>query len=226
MYQYSQDLQQALKDYEVLQQKKYPQKSILKLVGDRYKLSGTERTIVYRGVATKETAERRLNKLKNEIEPKGESLHIDALNQLLTTSAYLLGKPVFLSNDGFLRDAQELHGKAIETLLPLRAFEIVITYLSKKETAGVTFYFDSQVNGCDDYCKMLVRKLPDFFIQPEIILSKTVDKDLINQPEGLLCTSDSKIIDKSLLNVFDLARNTLEYNFCPDFFDLTSLLEN
>jgi hypothetical protein len=223
MFAYSDDFPNAVRDYESFLSKKYPQKTILKMVGDRYKLTGAERTMLYRGIAAKEKAEGRFTKLIKEANLKGEIIYIDALNQLLTVSAYLLGRPVFLCYDGFLRDALELHGNAIGTLLPLRAFEIAITYLSKTESTGITFYFDSQVNGCKEYCDMLVRKLPDFIIQPEIILSSTVDKDLINQPEGLICTSDSAIIDKCQLNVFDLARNTLEYNFWPEFFDLKKI---
>lgn len=210
----------AVNDYEAFLTKDYPQKAILKLVGDRYKLSGTERAMLFSGVTSKENAEKRFHKLINETEINGEIIQIDALNQLLTISAYLLGRPVFLCMDGFLRDASELHGKAIEALLPIRAFEIVMAYLLKIESSGITFYFDSQVNGCKEYCEMIIRKLPDFIIQPEIILSSSVDKDLIDQPEGILCTSDSAIIDKSQLNLFDLARNTLEYHFWPEFFDL------
>ena len=220
MITYSENFLIALNDYEAFLSKNYPQKAILKLVGDRYKLTGTERTMLYRGTASKENAERRFYKLVSVANLKGEILHIDALNQLLTISAYLLGSPVFLCKDGFLRDASELHGKAIEALLPIRAFEIVMAYLSKIENSGMTFYFDIQVDGCKEYCDKLIQKIPDFIIQPEIILSKKVDNDLICLQEGIISTSDSAIIDKSQLSVFDLARNTLEYHFWPEFFDL------
>jgi hypothetical protein len=220
MITYSENFSIAIKDYEILLSKKYPQKAILKLVGDHYKLTGTERTMLYRGIASKENSKRRFQKRIIEADLKRKVIFIDALNQLLTISSYLLGKAVFLCNDGFLRDASELHGKAIEALLPIRAFEIVMAYLSKCEIAGVSFYFDSGVNGCQDYCEMLMKKLPDFILQPEIILSSTVDKDLTNQSDGIICTSDSAIIDKCQMNVFDLARNTLEYHFWPEFFDL------
>ncbi len=42
MFNYSTGFTQAIKDYESFLSKKYPQKAILKLVGDRYKLRGTE----------------------------------------------------------------------------------------------------------------------------------------------------------------------------------------
>lgn len=214
----------AIEDYEFFLSRKYPQKTILKLVGDRYRLSGTERTMLYRGITIKEKAEMRFQKLIPETNLRGEVVLVDALNQLFTISAYLLGRPVFLCNDGFLRDAMELHGKSIGTHLPIRAFELVMAYFVKLECSGMVFYFDRQVNGCLQYYELLAKKLPDFIMQPEIILSHTVDKDLINQTEGFIATSDSVIIEKSPLKVFDLAKNTLEFHFWPEFFDLNKLI--
>ncbi len=225
MFSYSDDFPNAVNDYETFLSKNYPQKPILKLVGDRYKLSGIERTMLYRGITTPDKAELRRGKLIEECKLKNEILHIDAFNQLLTIGSYLHGRVVFISNDGFLRDASEAHSKAIDTILPLRAVEIVIAYLSKTELAGVNLYFDSQVTGYEIFCERLEKSLPDFVLQPEIIVSGNVDKELINQEEGIICSSDSEIIERTDLKVFDLARATLEYHFWPKFFDLTTMLE-
>jgi hypothetical protein len=220
MFAYTQDFPQAVRDYETLLRNKYPQKSVLKLVGDRYKLTGTERAMLYRGITTQDKAEMRHGKLIEESELKSETLHIDAFNQLLTIGSYLQGRVVFISNDGFLRDASEAHGKAIEILLPFRAVEVVIGYVAKTEISGVKLYFDSQVTGYEIFCEKLDKSLSDFVLQPEIIVSANVDKNLINQTEGIICSSDSAIIERTELKVFDLARATLEYHFWPEFFDL------
>jgi hypothetical protein len=224
MITYSEDFPNAVKDYESFLSKNYPQKTVLKLVGDRYKLTGTERAMLYRGITTQDKAEMRHGKLIEESELKNETLHIDAFNQLLTIGSYLHGRVVFISNDGFLRDASAAHGKAIETLLPFRAVEIVIGYVAKTEISGVKLYFDSQVTGFEIFCEKLEKSLPDFVLQPEIIVSANVDKNLINQTEGIICSSDSIIIELTQLKVFDLAKATLEYNFWPKFFDLNALL--
>lgn len=224
MFAYSEDFPNAVKDYESFLSKKYPQKAILKLVGNRFKLSGIERIMLYRGITTQDKAEMRRRKLIEESKLKNEILHIDAFNQLLTIGSYLYGRVVFISNDGFLRDASEAHGKAIETLLPLRSVEIVIAYLAKTEINGVKLYFDNQVAWFEIFCEKLEKSLPDFILQPEIIVSANVDKNLINQTEGIICSSDSAIIERTGLKVFDLARATLEYHFWPKFFDLNVLL--
>jgi hypothetical protein len=210
----------AVRDYLTFLSKKYPQKTILKFVGDRYQLSGVERTMLYRGITTQDKAELRRGKLIEESKLKNEILHVDSFNQLLTIGSYLHGRVVFISNDGFLRDASEAHGKAIETLLAIRAVEIMIGYLAKTEISGVKLYFDSQITGYEIFCERLEKSLPDFVLQPEIIVSGNADKELINQQEGIICSSDSVIIEKTELRVFDLAKVTLEYHFWPEFFDL------
>jgi hypothetical protein len=225
MYAYSENFIAAIRDYESFLSKKYSQKAILKLVGDRYKLSGIERTMLYRGITTPNKAELRRGRLIDESKLKNEILQVDALNQLLTIGSYLHGRVVFVCNDGLLRDASEAHGKAIETLLPFRSVEIMIGYLAKMEIGGVKLYFDSQVTGYEIFCERLEKSLPDFVLQPEIIVSGSVDKELINREEGIICSSDSAIIERTGLKVFDLARSTLEYNFWPKFFDLAPLLE-
>jgi hypothetical protein len=224
MFTCSEAFAEAIKDYKLFLSKKYSQKALLKLVCDRYRLSVAERAMLYRGISAQNKANSRLEKLIGESELKVEMLHIDAFNQLLTIGSYLLGRIVFLSDDGLLRDASEIHGKAIDSFLPARALEILMGYLSKSEIAGISLYFDKQVSGCEAFYDKLAKQLSDFILQPEIILSDTVDKDLINLPEGIICTSDSAIIKKSSLKIFDLARNTLEYHFWPKFFDLKSYL--
>ncbi len=220
MFAYSEEFRKAVKDYTTFLSKKYPQKPILKLVGDRYKLTGTERAMLYRGITTEEKAGIRLEKTIYESALNHETLHIDAVNQLATIGCYLYGQVVYISFDGFLRDTAEAHSKAIGTLLPLRAVEVVMGYLAKTEIGEIQLYFDKQVNGSEQFCVKLATLLPDFILQPNIILSKNVDKELVRQEDGIICTSDSFIIERTGLKVFDLAKATLEYHFSPNFFDL------
>jgi hypothetical protein len=223
MQSYSEELSQAIRDYETFLWKKYPQKTVLKMVGDRYKLSATERAMLYRGVVPKEIATRRKLKLIDDTHLKNETLYVDAYNQLLTIGSYFKGLPVFVSLDGMLRDALEIHGKGTENDLPMRAFEIVMSYLAQSGVDIVRFYFDNQVTGFENFHHKLKAYLNDFVLQPEIISSDHVDKELSSVNEGIVATSDSIIIDRSEVKIFDLARATIEYHFWPKFFDLNSI---
>jgi len=47
---------------------------------------------------------------------------------------------------------------------------------------------------------------------------------LEEKSEGILCTSDSVIIERAGIQIFDLARHCLEHHFQPDFTDLRLII--
>ncbi len=92
---------EAASDYAYLLDRGYGEKPTRRLVGDRYRLTGAERTALLRGVYPAEEAERRRKRLT--VEPTGV-LWIDGYNVLFTIRNVRHGRPVVLARDGFLRD--------------------------------------------------------------------------------------------------------------------------
>ncbi len=220
MKNFSRDFKPALKDYLYLLENNYPQKVILKLVGDRYKLSGIERSVLYRGVTTKKDAEKRKSKLTDSINEIPE-LHIDTFNQILTIGSYLNGNVVFISRDGFLRDASEIHGKAFGDKLLNRSIELIFSFLSEKQLKNILFYIDRQVGAHQKVGELITNYSNKYKAGSEVFISETVDKDIGKINNGVIATSDSEIIDRSTVSVFDLARNVLSYHFNPEFVRLS-----
>ncbi len=221
----SENFTAAIKDYHAFLSNWYPQKAVLKLVGDRYKLSGTERSILYRGVALDKEISLRLNKLVHTCNCSGSILHIDAFNQLLTVTSYLNGSVVFISNDDLLRDAAEIHGSHIPDDLLERSIDLVFQYLENVKAGHVIFYLDQQLTNHSSATEVIRSKAKNNTFQTEIKISDSVDKLLKNADSGLLATSDSQIVDKSKLKNFDLAFHTLKFHFNPSFIDLNSFLD-
>jgi len=219
---FSDDFAIAIKDYFDLLNKKYPQKAILGLVGSRYKLSRTERSVLYRGVSSKEKNLIRSEKLIDEIRVKEQFLHIDAFNQLLTIASYLNGNKVFVSTDGYLRDASEIHGKIFRFELLERSIELIRTYVVSLKFNGLVFFMDQQLDNYEKLKNFILGQFNE--VQVEIVLSKIVDQELKKVSAGFIATSDSQIIEKTNLKIFDLAYHTLKYHFHPSFFDLKSLI--
>lgn len=56
------------------------------------------------------------------------------------------------------------------------------------------------------------------------IFSDKVDQELKKISDGIMATSDSQIIEKSRVNIFDLLRYTLKYHFNPKITNLKTLL--
>lgn len=216
---FSSDFSKAVVDYFILLQKKYPQKAILKLVGDRYKLTGVERSIMYRGISTESENISRKEIFLKEL-PSGKTLAADSFNQILTIASYLNGNIVFISTDGILRDASEMHGKIFRTELLDRSINLIFEYCKSLELKQIAFYIDQQVN----YHEKLNNSLSRIISTSQIISSDQVDNALVNLSSGIIATSDSQIIDKTKLKIFDLSFQTLKFHFNPHFLDLSNFI--
>jgi len=99
----------AIKDYFLFIEKNYPKKTLIKLVGDRYLLNKTQRTILYRGIFKKKEIKRRKKMKARKI--SGKDIFVDCYNVIYTIANYLYGRPMYIGNDNFLRDAGDSLGK-------------------------------------------------------------------------------------------------------------------
>ncbi len=217
---FSKDFQTAVNDYLLLLNKQYPQKAILKLIGDRYALNSTERSMLYRGITSSKNAAKRAKKLIFEKNIKNQSIHIDGYNVLITIGSYLNGNVVFIGNDRYLRDASEIHGKIFRTELFERAVILILVYLEKLKVSEINFYLDQPVSFSGKLSQNINKIIKDYHLTGKAEVYNSPDYILKNIKEGIVATSDSTIIDKAKVNIFDLARNTIFYHFNPNFIDM------
>ena len=212
----------AAKDYFYLAERGYPQRGFLDLVGNRYALSNAERSMLYRGIVSLETATRRKTKIYTGT-GKGLTLHIDCLNVITTISSYLLGLPVFISLDGFLRDASLKRGKLEENPKPGESMKLINGFLSDHSPEKIIFYIDEAGEITEKMVRLITGFSSDGLHNIEMKVVKEADRLLVVASEGVVCTSDSEIIDQSKCPVYDLARLPTEHAFHPSFLELKSL---
>jgi hypothetical protein len=218
----STNFQLAANDYLLFLDRGYPQKSILKLVGDRYKLSGVERSMLYRGIAkTEENIQRRDKIFTGSL--SGGRLIVDAFNQLITVASYLNGSMVFISTDGFLRDASEIHGKLFRKDLLQKSLGLAFGFLNFSKPASVEFVVDQQLSKHQMIIESIGILNVSSVIKCSVEPTDKADNHLFRAKSGLIATSDSQIINKTDLKVFDLARFTLKHFYHPDFFEIKPL---
>ena len=220
---FSSEFIKATSDYYSFLQKAYPQKAILKLVGDRYKLSRIERSMLYRGIAVEREIISRRSKLVKELSA-GSNLAVDGFNQILTIASYLNGNVVFISSDGFLRDASEIHGKAFRSELLSRSIELILRYCDSLNLNQLVFYIDQQVNNFEKVKTILSNRICNTNTNLEIIISDKVDNELKNLSTGVIATSDSQVIDLSSMPTFDLSYHVIKFHFNPKFISMNSFL--
>lgn len=213
----------AINDYYFLLNKKYPQKAIIKLIGDRYKLSGVERTMLYRGVFSLDDCTHRKAKICDIL--KQQKITIDTFNVLITIGSYLNGNVLFIGNDGILRDAAEIHGKIYRTDLLKCSFNLLFQYLNQFGILQADFYIDKPVSFSGQLRLILEEELQKHHISGCAKLYKSPDFYLKNVTEGIIASSDSVVINKAKTMVFDLAYHVLTHHFQPKFVIIDNLIK-
>ncbi len=206
---------QAAEEYLWILSRGYPQNSALKLVGDKFMLPRDMRQVLYRGVVPGAQARDRLAKIGSV--RRGDLVLIDTYNVLFTVNNYLLGRPLFISNDGMLRDAGEMKGRIINKPQFSRAVSMMLEILQMWPEATFIHYLDEPVSRSGRLSIELCKEMVQMEIEGDAHTAASPDQMLIQEKSDAICTSDGAIIDQYQGRVVDLPRFLLRYYFQADF---------
>ncbi|GAB1431835.1 hypothetical protein MASR2M29_04600 [Spirochaetota bacterium] len=126
-------------EYRWLLNRNYSNSAALKLVGDKHQLPRDEILVLFRGIAPSSDAIRRRKLISTGC--RGLELFVDGYNQILTVMHYLSSRPVFLADDGFLRDAGASHGRIFRPELFLLAMKLFAESLVQSGPVSVSAFF-------------------------------------------------------------------------------------
>ncbi|NMB72915.1 MAG: DUF434 domain-containing protein [Bacteroidales bacterium] len=212
----------AAGDYFWLLNRNYPQRLVYKTVCDRYKLNTLQRVILYRGIFPAEIAALRLKKRIED--PKGYHLWIDVFNVLFKISSYLSGRPVFICNDGLLRDAGDAFEKQVPTAILERSVNLMLSFLRNETPKTARFLIDQPVDNSSLVKEMIHRQIMHLSCPAELNSLYPADKLMSESRNVLLATADSEIIDRSGCLYYDLAFKILQREFSPAFLSFPEIL--
>lgn len=215
---------QAVGDFSYLIENEYPRKAVLKLIGDRHLLNKTQRTLLNRGILRKKDAVDRYKKMANTI--RDSVLFIDTYNVLLIISNYLLGRIVFISTDGFIRDAGETYGKLHREEIFVKSIEYLMEFLEQASPSEVVFYIDNPVAYSGELAEHIRICLKDKKLRGNAFAVKNPDKVLIMKKEGIIATSDSEVMNEADCKICDLPAMVLSSRFQLQIIDLREILLN
>ena len=221
--QFSDDFLRAAKEYLWMLSRGYPQKASLKLVGDKFMLTRDMRQVLYRGISAEKQAVAR-SEMIGSVTP-GDVVLIDTYNVLFTINNYLLGKPIFISNDGLLRDAGEMRGRIVNKPVFSRSKDLMLDVLKEWDKASYVLYLDEPVSFSGRLSIELSKDMVQMDIPGEALTVQSPDYMLKHENSDAICTSDSAIIDHYHGRVVDLPRYLLEKYFQPNFSSTKSILQ-
>lgn len=208
-------IRQAAEEYLWILSRGYPQSPALKLVGDKFKLSRDMRQVLYRGVVPAAQAKLRYEKIGTIGE--GDLVLVDTYNVLFTVNNYLLGKPLFISNDGLLRDAGEMRGRIINKPQFSRSVSLMLEVLQMWSGASYIHYLDEPVSHSGRLSIELCKDMVQMGIEGDAFTVRSPDQMLRQEKSDAICTSDGGIIDQYQGRVIDLPRYLLQHYFQTDF---------
>ncbi len=143
---------------------------------------------------------------------------------MLTIISYFNGKAVFISTDGLLRDAAEVHGKRIRIKNLHRSLDLCFQAFKKLKPLNFAFYADEKPGSSAKLTELIKIKLSDDKPDGNVILSDSPDSLITLAESGIICSSDSEIIDRCFVPVFDLSRYVLDINYKPNRLDISLII--
>jgi len=202
---------EACTDYKYLRERGYPAKAALKLVGDRCRLSRVERNSMFRGIIMEQLAAQRRKKIEAPHQIAGGSISIDWYNVLITVESFLRGLPVFIAEDGILRDSSATHGSYRTTAVTTHALEKIFESLGAMSPARVDVYLDAPIAFSGLMADEVRERLARIPCPSSVSLVASADYPL-KRGSGTVATSDSVILDAAE-RILDLPRCVLESGF-------------
>jgi hypothetical protein len=206
------DFLSALSDYRYFKNRGYPHKSVLKIIGDRYRLSTHERNCLFRGVVDTDTCSNTKKKLVLPESIPPEPIGLDWFNVVITMESYLKGYTLFVSDDGIVRDSSGVHGSYKISQISIRAMQEIISAINSLPVVKVDAFIDSPISHSGEIATMLreyteTKAMKQF----DIFVVKSADYQLKNY-KGIIASSDTVIIEHSNY-VFDLPKYILNTRF-------------
>lgn len=209
----SEGLQEAAIDFHYLLNRGYPRKMSLDLIGNRYDLSFDQRHLLHRGFFSDADAVARRKKKVSLRRLKNKKVAINGHNVLITIEAALSGRPLILSNDGFVRDISGLSGKFRKTGVSDKAIHLILDVLNKSKPFHVLFLFDAPISKSGLLASEVREQLRKNHFPGEALAVKVPEKILLGFT-GIVVTSDTVLIDQSR-EVFDLAGYIIKTRIKP-----------
>jgi len=193
------NIRRAVIDLLYLLEKEYPRKSAIELVGNRYRLSGDGRMMLYRGVFTRGECEGRIRKKADAGSASLPTCVIDGYNVYITIESYLRGRLVFRALDGFTRDIAGVYGNYTFGRYTERATNMLIPCLKDRfgEVKQFIVYLDAPVSKSGEFAGFLREIFDDARIPSAVEVVKNPDGIMADRHAGdLIATSDTVLLDR------------------------------
>ena len=157
-----------------------------------------------RTVVAGEVAQRRMAKSVGLSALRGRTVFVDGYNVLITVESLLGGFPVYLCDDGFLRDTRGLFSGYKSSQSTAAAFSLILDLLAGARPARVVVLLDGQMSRSGELAGQMRELMGKLGLPGEARAARDVDHQLkVRGGQGIVASSDGNVID-SISQAIDL----------------------
>ncbi len=174
----------------------YPASSAIRFVSDHHRLSEDERMVLQRVIVPARTALPRMAKTLRLHALRNRTVFLDGYNCIITCESLLSGYPVYLCDDGFLRDTRGFFRRYRANPSACRAIQEILGLLAEAGPSRAVFLLDSQISRSGELAGEIRGLMAQMSLLGDALCRRDVDHQLKSCRE-IVASSDGIVIDSS-----------------------------
>lgn len=172
----------------------YPKDSAIRFVSDHHRLPQAYRFVLTRIIVAATLVYSRKAKAQRLEALRANEVFVDGYNVLITTESLLAGYPVYLCDDGFLRDTRGVFGSYKISRHTAHALSVVLDLLMQARPAYVEVLLDQQISRSGELAELMRGMMAGRGLPGTARTARDVDH-LLKVSEAVVATSDGNVID-------------------------------
>lgn len=180
----------------------YPKDSAIRFVSDHHQLRDEHRFVLTRMIVAAERARSRRAKAQSLETLSANEVFVDGYNVLITTESLLADYPVYLCDDGFLRDTRGIFRSYKISRLTSPALSLILDLLAQAKPVRVEVLLDQQMSRSGELAELVRGMMAERGLPGTARTARDVDHQLKVAKAGV-ATSDGNVIDAAK-RIYDL----------------------
>lgn len=187
----------AAQEVRFLVDRGYPKEPAVRFVSDHRRLPEKDRFVLMRVVIPAEQAGFRKKKILQLRDLRGRAVIVDGYNVLIATESILACRPVYLCDDGLLRDTQGIFRSYRSSELTGPALSAVFDLLATASPACADVLLDQQISMSGRLAQRIRETMAECGLPGKVETAKNVDFQLKSSGK-IVATSDGNVVDAAL----------------------------
>jgi len=187
-------LRRAAAEARYLLDRGYPKDSALRFVSDHHCLPQEQRYVLIRVLVAAELARSRMAKIVPLEALRGDVVFVDGYNVLITAESLLVGSPVYLCDDGILRDTRGIFKRYTASHLTAKALSSILDLLVLAAPARSEILLDQQMSRSGELAGLIRGMMAERRLPGAARTAKDVDHRL-KTAEAIVASGDGDVID-------------------------------